>query len=136
MTHVLHVSDDATAMHITLTVQRSPSCEHLHFVHIRYLHVSGGFRRCQSDDHNFHTPAFSVAVLTEISRRSPRKIFIFIIKKIFTGSKYPINKIVFFEKKTSLPAFANFVIYALQAGAAHTHSTRRCVDFGLVRRSR
>ena len=31
----------------------------------------------------------SVAVLPEISLRSPYKLFILIIKKIFTGSKYP-----------------------------------------------
>ena len=38
----------------------------------------------------------SDAVLAEISLRSPRKIFIFIIKKIFIGSKYPKNKFIKF----------------------------------------
>ena len=40
----------------------------------------------------------SVAVLAEISLRSPRKLFIFIIKKKIIGSKYPKNKLFNFEK--------------------------------------
>ena len=39
-------------------------------------------------------PFESVAVLAEISLRSPRKIFIFTIKKTFIGSKYPKNKYI------------------------------------------
>ena len=34
----------------------------------------------------------SGAVPAEILLRSPRKLFILIIKNIFTGSKYPIEK--------------------------------------------
>ena len=53
----------------------------------------------------------SVAVLAEISLRSPRKSFIFIIKKyIFIGSKYPKIIKFIFEK--------NFTA-ANQIGRAH-----------------
>ena len=38
----------------------------------------------------------SVAVLADILLRSPRKLFLFIIKKIFTGSKYPEKKLIKF----------------------------------------
>ena len=40
----------------------------------------------------------SVAALAEISLRSPRKLFIFIIIKKYIGSKYPKNKLFNFEK--------------------------------------
>ena len=43
----------------------------------------------------------SVAVLAETLLRSPQKLFIFIIKKIFIGAKYPKNKL-FNLKQTSL----------------------------------
>ena len=56
----------------------------------------------------FYRMAVSVAILAEISPWSPRKLFIFIIKKIFIGSKYQeffLKKM----KKTSLMAVLGFV---------------------------
>ena len=40
----------------------------------------------------------SVAVLADISLRSPRKLLFLLSKNIFTGSKYPKNKLFNFEK--------------------------------------
>ena len=44
-------------------------------------------------------PAISVAVLAEIPRRSPQKLFIFIIKKFICWLKVSKNKIIYFWKK-------------------------------------
>ena len=52
----------------------------------------------QSDYLHGLSVVVSVAVLAEISLRSPRKIIIFTIKKMLTGSKYPKNNKFNFEK--------------------------------------
>ena len=44
----------------------------------------------------------SVAVSAETPLRSPQKLFIFVIKNIFFGSKYPSIKIIKFWQKTSM----------------------------------
>ena len=49
-----------------------------------------------------HRIATSVAILAEISLRSPRFLVIFIIKNVFLGSKYPKNNLIL--KKASLIA--------------------------------
>ena len=46
----------------------------------------------------------SAAVLAEISLRSPRQVFMFIITKKNTGSKYPKNKLFHFEKHFTGPS--------------------------------
>ena len=48
----------------------------------------------------------SVAGLAETSLRSPPKLFIFIIKKLFIGSKYPKNKLFNFDKTSLLCTLA------------------------------
>ena len=63
----------------------------------------------------------SVAVLAEISLRSPRKIFIFIIKYIFTGSKYPKNKSFNFENNCTAPGDHSSMVIATVL-SWHTYS--------------
>ena len=45
--------------------------------------------KMQNTSVRFDDILVSVAVLAKISLRSPQKVFIFIIKNIYTGSKYP-----------------------------------------------
>ena len=58
----------------------------------------------------WHRASTSDAVLAEIPLRSPQKLFVFIVKKTFVGSKYPKIKLFNFEK--------NFTAYLVEAGLA------------------